>query len=218
MNKNYYIIKKYIHINEKSILIKNKQKNMNKNNHGEKQLMKINTNTIENYTQSIANQNTRKSNRHSLNKFVKFLENKEITDVTQDNINTVFRDYQAHLNKLKIKASTRNQHLIILKTFINEYTNIEYDKKLKLERTINEPKYLTPKQIQTIYKYTENPLDELMIKLLSNTGLRISEALNITKKELTDLDGEGNVILKVIGKRNKKKSCSDTIRTGKRTE
>ncbi|RAP46781.1 MAG: hypothetical protein BZ135_03240 [Methanosphaera sp. rholeuAM6] len=167
--------------------------------------MKINTTTIENYTQSIANQNTRKSNRHSLNKFVKFLENKEITDVTQDNINTVFRDYQAHLNKLKIKASTRNQHLIILKTFINEYTNIEYDKKLKLERTINEPKYLTPKQIQTIYKYTENPLDELMIKLLSNTGLRISEALNITKKELTDLDGEGNVILKVIGKRNKKR-------------
>jgi len=167
--------------------------------------MKINNTTIENYTASIANYNTRKSNEYSLRKFVKFLENNEIMEVSQDNINTIFRDYQAHLHAQKIKASTRNQHLIILKTFLNEYTNISYDKKLKLERTRNEPNYLTVPQIQLIYKYTENPLDELMIKLLSNTGLRISEALKITKNELKEIDEEENVILRVIGKRNKKR-------------
>ena len=44
-----------------------------------------------------------------------------------------------------------------------------------------------------------------MIKLLSNTGLRIHEALKITKQELTNVDEDKNVILKVIGKRNKKR-------------
>ena len=43
-----------------------------------------------------------------------------------------------------------------------------------------------------------------MIKLLSNTGLRIHEALKITKQELTNVDEDENVILRVIGKRNKK--------------
>lgn len=105
--------------------------------------MKINNTTIENYTTSIANQNTRKNNKYLLTKFVRSLENNEITDVNQENINMIFRDYQTYLNQQKIKASTRNQHLIILKTFLNEYTNIKYDKKLKLERTNNKPKYLT---------------------------------------------------------------------------
>ena len=95
--------------------------------------------------------------------------------------------------------------MITVKTFLNDYTNITYDKKLKLERTTNEPKYLTTPQIQLIYKYTEDPLDELMIKLLSNTGLRIHEALKITKQELTYVDEDKNVILKVIRKRNKKR-------------
>ena len=44
-----------------------------------------------------------------------------------------------------------------------------------------------------------------MIKLLSNTGLRIHEALKITKDELKEIDEEENVILRVIGKRNKKR-------------
>ena len=48
-------------------------------------------------------------------------------------------------------------------------------------------------------------MDELIIKLLSNTGLRIHEALKITKQELTYVDEDKNVILKVIRKRNKKR-------------
>ena len=111
----------------------------------------------------------------------------------------IFRDYQAYLNSQILKPISKNQNMIIVKTFLNDYTNITYNKKLKLERTTNEPKYLTTPQIQLIYKYTENSLDELMIKLLSNTGLRIHEALKITKHELTNVDEDENVILKVIG-------------------
>lgn len=167
--------------------------------------MKIDNTTIENYIASIPNPNTQKTYGCSLRKFVKFLEKNEITDLNQENIKRIFLDYQAYLNNQNLKPISRNQNMINLKTFLNDYTNITYNKKLKLERTTNEPKYLTTPQIQLIYKYTENPLDELMIKLLSNTGLRIHEALKITKQELTNVDEDKNVILKVIGKRNKKR-------------
>lgn len=167
--------------------------------------MKIDNTTIENYIASIPNRNTQKTYGCSLRKFVKFLEKNEITDLNQENIKRIFLDYQAYLNNQNLKPISRNQNMINVKTFLNDYTNITYDKKLKLERTTNEPKYLTTPQIQLIYKYTENPLDELMIKLLSNTGLRIHEALKITKQELTNVDEDKNVILKVIGKRNKKR-------------
>ena len=167
--------------------------------------MKIDNTTIENYIASIPNPNTQKTYGCSLRKFVKFLEKNEITDLNQENIKRIFLDYQAYLNNQNLKPISRNQNMINVKTFLNDYTNITYDKKLKLERTTNEPKYLTTPQIQLIYKYTENPLDELMIKLLSNTGLRIHEALKITKQELTNVDEDENVILKVIGKRNKKR-------------
>lgn len=167
--------------------------------------MKIDNTTIEKYIASIPNRNTQKTYGCSLRKFVKFLEKNEITDLNQENIKRIFLDYQAYLNNQNLKPISRNQNMINLKTFLNDYTNITYDKKLKLERTTNEPKYLTTPQIQLIYKYTENPLDELMIKLLSNTGLRIHEALKITKQELTNVDEDKNVILKVIGKRNKKR-------------
>ncbi|MBE6487050.1 MAG: hypothetical protein E7Z85_09450 [Methanosphaera stadtmanae] len=167
--------------------------------------MKIDNTTIEKYIASIPNRNTQKTYGCSLRKFVKFLEKNEITDLNQENIKRIFLDYQAYLNNQNLKPISRNQNMINLKTFLNDYTNITYNKKLKLERTTNEPKYLTTPQIQLIYKYTENPLDELMIKLLSNTGLRIHEALKITKQELTNVDEDKNVILKVIGKRNKKR-------------
>ena len=168
--------------------------------------MKIDNTTIENYIASIPNPNTKKTYGCSLRKFVKFLEKNEITDLNQENINMIFRDYQAYLNNQNLKPISRNQNMINLKTFLNDYTNITYNKKLKLERTTNEPKYLTTPQIQLIYKYTENPLDELMIKLLSNTGLRIHEALSITIKQLNNTDAQGNAIIRIIGKNTKQRT------------
>ena len=116
--------------------------------------MKIDNTTIEKYIASILNRNTRKTYGCSLRKFVIFLEKNEITDLNPENINMIFRDYQAYLNKQTLKPISRNQYMIIVKTFLNDYTNITYNKKLKLERTTNEPKYLTTQEIQLIYKYT----------------------------------------------------------------
>jgi len=44
-----------------------------------------------------------------------------------------------------------------------------------------------------------------MIKLLSSTGLRIHEALAITKKQLKNTDENGNALIEIIGKNTKRR-------------
>lgn len=167
--------------------------------------MQIEKTTIEKYVNGIRNPNTRKAYKTSLNKFVTFLETNEITEINQENIATVIHDYKAYLNKQQYKPSYLNHNLIVLKIFINEYTPIEYNKNLKLQKTIREPKYLTLEQIKTVLEYAKDPLDKLIIRLISNTGLRIQEVLKITKKDLKNTDEDGNAIIKVIGKNTKKR-------------
>ena len=168
--------------------------------------MLINKETITNYVNGITNPNTRKTYKFLLNKFHNFLQNNNINEINQENINAILHDYKAHLNTQKLKASTINQHLIILKTFINDYTSLQYDKNLKLMKTPRKkPHYLTIEQIQTTLKYTDNKTDELIIKLLTSTGLRIHEALKITKKELENTDETGNAMIQIIGKNTKRR-------------
>ena len=166
--------------------------------------MLINQETINKYTGGITNPNTRKTYRLSLKKFHSYLQDNNIHDINQENINQIIHDYKAYLNNKNLKAITINQHLIILKTFINEYTQLSYDKDLKLIKIPRKkPHYLTTQQIQTALNYTEDKTDELIIKLLTSTGLRIHEALNITKNELENTDETGNAIITIIGKNTK---------------
>ena len=46
-------------------------------------------------------------------------------------------------------------------------------------------------------------MDELVIKLLSSRGLRIHEALGITKKQVENTDDKGNELIGVISKNMK---------------
>jgi len=168
--------------------------------------MLINKETITNYVNGITNPNTRKTYRLSLNKFHNYLQDNNINDIKPENINQVIHDYKAYLNNKNLKAITINQHLIILKTFINEYTPLSYDKDLKLIKTEKrKPNYLTTKQIQTALNYADDKTDELIIKLLSSTGLRIQEALAITKKQLKNTDENGNALIEIIGKNTKRR-------------
>lgn len=169
--------------------------------------MKITYKMIDNYTQGLNNDNTTKTYKSSLKKFHTFLEESYIEDVNDDNINMIVHDYKAYLNQEGHKAVTINHHLIVLKTFLNDYTPIEYDRKLKLLKTVkHQPHYLTKAQIHTALEYAVNPLDEIMIKLLSNTGLRIHEALSITIKQIRKTDNDGNAIIRIIGKNTKQRT------------
>ena len=168
--------------------------------------MIINDDTITKYVKGIANPNTSKTYGYSLKKFIHYLNKEGITDVNQDNIQKIIHDYKADLNNKNLKAITINQHLIILKTFINEYTQLDYNKPLKLVKTEKrKPKYLTREQIQTVLSYASDKTDQLIIKLLTGTGLRIHEALKITTKELENLDDEGNAVISIVGKNSKRR-------------
>lgn len=168
--------------------------------------MKIDQTTINKYLEGIDNTNTRKTYQFLLKKFDNFLQDNNITEVNQQNVNTIIHDYKAYLNTQNYKATTINQHLIALKTFINDYTPLHYDKNLKLVKTPRKkPHYLTQEQIQIVLRYTDDKTDELIIKLLSSTGLRIHEALKITKKELENTDETGNAMIEIIGKNTKRR-------------
>ena len=168
--------------------------------------MIINQETINKYLEGIDNHNTRKTYKYSLVKFYKFLQNNNNTEINQKNLSQVIHDYKAYLNNKNLKVITINQHLIIFKTFINEYTKLSYDKDLKLIKTPRKkPHYLTTQQIQIALSYTEDKTDELIIKLLTSTGLRIHEALNITKKQLQNTDEKENAIITIIGKNSKRR-------------
>lgn len=168
--------------------------------------MKIDQTTINKYLEGIDNTNTRKTYHILLNKFDKYLQESNIVEVNQQNINTIIHDYKAYLNTQSYKAITINQHLIALKTFINDYTPLHYDKNLKLIKVARKkPHYLTIQQIQTVLRYTDDKTDELIIKLLISTGLRIHEALKITRKELENTDEIGNAMIEIIGKNTKRR-------------
>ncbi len=169
--------------------------------------MKITLEMINGYTQGLNNTNTEKTYKSSLKKFYNYMEENFIEDISNENINMIIHDYKAYLNQEGLKAVTINHHLIVLKTFINDYTPIEHDRKLKLLKTIKQqPHYLTTEQIHTALQYATDTLDELMIKLLSNTGLRIHEALSITIKQLKKTDSQGNSIIRIIGKNTKQRT------------
>ncbi|MBE6486062.1 MAG: hypothetical protein E7Z85_04375 [Methanosphaera stadtmanae] len=162
---------------------------------------------INNYAQGLNNINTTKTYKSSLLKFHNFLNEIGIDEITNENINMIIHDYKAYLNQEGFKAVTINHHLIVVKTFLNDYTTIQINRKLKLLKTVKEqPHYLTIEQIHTALKYTTDMLDEIMIKLLSNTGLRIHEALSITIKQLNNTDAQGNAIIRIIGKNTKQRT------------
>lgn len=169
--------------------------------------MIITTEMINNYAQGLNNLNTTKTYKSSLNKFYNYLDETGTDEITNENINMIIHDYKAYLNQEGYKAVTINHHLIVLKTFLNDYTPIQMNRKLKLLKTVKEqPHYLTTEQIHTALQYATDILDEIMIKLLSNTGLRIHEALSITIKQLNNTDAQGNAVIRIIGKNTKQRT------------
>lgn len=167
--------------------------------------MIINETEIKNYITGIDNFNTRKTYKSSLNHFLHFAKTTKNTNVQQDNVNKILYLYKTYLLKHYKNAKTINQHMMIAKTFINDYSSIEINR-LKLIKTEHmEPKYLTENQLTTVLENVDNTLDSLIIRLLSYTGLRISEALNIKKEELNKQDKSGAAIVNVVGKNRKKR-------------
>lgn len=167
--------------------------------------MIINEDEIKNYLTGIDNINTQKTYKASLNNFLKFTKITHNTHIQQNNINRIFYLYKAYLLKRYKNAKTINQHMMIAKTFIKDYSNLKINrlKLLKTERI--DPQYLTKDQLTLVLEYINKDLDSLIIRLLAYTGLRISEALSIKKEQLDKTNENGDAIVTIIGKNTKKR-------------
>lgn len=167
--------------------------------------MIINEHEIKNYLTGIDNINTQRTYKASLNNFLTFTRITHNTGIQQDNINRIFYLYKAYLLKRYRNAKTINQHMMIAKSFINDYSNLKI-RRLKLLKTERvDPQYLTKDQLVPVLEYVSNDMDSLIIRLLAYTGLRISEALNIKKQQLNKTNENGDAVVTIIGKNTKKR-------------
>ena len=125
--------------------------------------------------------------------------NKEVKDVTKD-------DIQKFINKrLKadISAYTVRQNIVSLKVFYKymQFSLERFDGIMfpKMNKTL--PRMLTRAEVESIIKVCKNKKYAFLIELLVKTGLRISEALSLTKDNFSN----NNRVIKVLGKGGKER-------------
>ncbi len=126
--------------------------------------------------------------RRDLGYIRKFLEERKngpvyIEDVTQEDLEAFMR----YVKEVKqYSANTRSNYFYTLRSFYafaykkglverNIAASMDFMRMPKIERN-----YLTKQEVEAIIEEIESPLIKLMVTFLFNTGLRISECLNLT--------------------------------------
>ena len=149
-------------------------------------------------------QNTYESYQYNLDKFNKFMENKDLLNLSTDEI----RDFLYDDN---VTAKTRAHYLTVINSFYNFlYENNYVDKvptstiKLpKLEKKL--PEYLTIEEVDKLLNINPvKPYDYrnvAMLETLYATGLRVSELVNL---ELSNIDFD-DCTIRVLGKGSKER-------------
>lgn len=136
--------------------------------------------------------NTIISYESDLKDFMIFKENQEITE-------DLVRGYLAQLRRKNLATSTLRRRFSTIKEFLmfSKMSAHIPNIKMKVERKL--PEYLTTEEVQEIVKKLNNVRDRLIVTLLFNTGLRISELLSINEEDLDSAK------LKITGKGSKER-------------
>lgn len=136
-------------------------------------------------------------------KFIKLKEDKEIDELSNEEINAQFDNYIKHLEKQRYKPSTINGKIIIINKYLKvlevecRHKYLKVQKKLYIENVLTEGEYK-----RLLEQCKGNNRDELIIRTLANTGLRVSELLSLTihdinKKEIY-VKGKGGKYREII--------------------
>ena len=151
---------------------------------------------------------TIKNYRYDLNKFVLFLEEKKINSFKKVNQDTV-QEYLKNINNMNPKSISRNitsinnLFIFLLKDHKVTSNPCEFIDRPKLKKTLpdtlsfEEVSNLLDIQLQDKYDYR----NKAMLEILYGSGLRISELISLT---LRDIDME-NDIIRCIGKGSKER-------------
>jgi len=137
--------------------------------------------------------------------FKTFLLQKKITidkDIKKISI-TDIDSFFSYLKQEGLKPSTRKRKSITIKRFFKYLeerlitNDITVNKMSKIKTEIREKKYLTKDNLIKFIEAFDNPRNKLLMIILVNTGLRISEALNLKISDIKDTE------VSIIRKRNK---------------
>ena len=169
---------------------------------------------FENYLKNVRKYsiNTVNSYLSDINIFLEFLKESKINykDVNRD----VIRTYLKYLDKAKYKSSSINRLLSSLNDYYNYLVKMKYVKYNYFE-DINRPRrekklpnFINYEEYMTLIKQAEKEENEflrarnlLFLEILFDTGLRVSEAVNI---KLSDIN-KSECSIKVLGKGSKER-------------
>ncbi|MVX67120.1 tyrosine-type recombinase/integrase [Clostridium chromiireducens] len=183
----------------------------------------LNESTIDKYVSDIK----------QFHRFIKLKEDKEIEELSRDEVKSQFDKFIKHLEKEKYKPLTINGKIIIINKYLKvlevecRHKYLKVQKKLYIENVITEGEYN-----RLLEQCKGNKRDELIIRTLANTGLRVSELLSLTihdidRKEIY-VKGKGGKyreiiippqlreLLKVYIKEYRQNTDKEKLFTGKR--
>ena len=160
------------------------------------------TNTNENYLKELSNlcdlkgysRQTRKSYLFHVNKFLKFCE--------KSTLNLAPESVKSYLLSQDFSVNTSRLAYASLKFFFVEILNQkEFTEKVPIKKKIKQlPKVISKEIIKGILESAINIKHKIIVELLYSSGLRLSELLNLKRK---DLDFDRNIIYVKLGKGNK---------------
>ncbi len=126
-------------------------------------------------------------------------------DFSSQEIDKKFENYISDLRKKSFSYSSINRKVSVIKNFLKFLQieklllNINLDKFNSLKKQKKIPKAISKEQIEIVFKTMENiksknsPIFIMVLKLMYLSGLRISEALNLTWSDLNEKDLSINI-------------------------
>lgn len=171
-----------------------------------------NTELIEKYITKVQNRRsplTAVHYRDSIRRFTEYIEPKALTAVTEADV----EDFVGELIASKLSPVTVNTYLRHLRTFYSYLSDRGYltSNPMALVDSLNEPKrqrrFLTDAQVGIVLQRASiNPKFEYMVRLMLDTGMRVSEFCDL---RLCDIDF-GKQDIKIIGKGDKERHVALT--------
>jgi integrase/recombinase XerD len=141
-------------------------------------------------------------------KFLEFLMNNGIYDISQKNLNSyldkniIFKFLAEIKVKRKLDPNSLRLYVRAISSFLKFLDNETLAKQIKAPKVDKRlPKFITLEEFQKLLNSADNYRDKLIIKFLFYTGVRVSELVRIRKNDIIFEEG----FTKVYGKGGKER-------------
>jgi len=135
-------------------------------------------------------------------KFIKLKLDKNFKELSQQEVKEQLESYIKSLEKRQYKPSTINGKIVIINKYLKVIGIECIHKYLKVQKKIYVENVLTEGEYKRIIEQCNNKRDELIIQMLVNTGVRVSELLSLTIQDINRKDiyikGKGSKYREII--------------------